>query len=256
MTNGTNCVNINDVDHNRADTVNFPLSATDDIGHPLTVQRRPTRPTSSMTFGIAMNETIQAIKRRRSVRKFRPKPISDKIIMDILDCARLAPTGSNSQPWLFGAVTDSSLKRRIAHQCRSGRFIRHCAVCFAVFADEEARHCLEDASAATVNILLACTAHGIGSCRVGAYKKDYAGAVRELLNVPGNYILIALVAAGFSDERPSPRKKSLDDIIFFNRASSDLPKGDGNEPRPRGRFLRLTARRLRKIRHFIGTYGG
>ncbi|MBW1980293.1 MAG: nitroreductase family protein [Deltaproteobacteria bacterium] len=164
-----------------------------------------------------MNDLIEVIKRRRSIRRFSSEPIPVEIISDILDCARLAPTAINIQPWLFGAVTDPELKQQIAQLADYGKFIKDCAVCFAVFADSTQKYFLEDGSAATENILLACTAHGIGSCWVAGHKKEYAEAVRKLLNVPQPYTLIALVAAGYSDERPAPRKKALDEVTFFNR---------------------------------------
>ena len=167
-----------------------------------------------------MNELTEVIKRRRSVRKFEPKLISEEIIKDILDCARLAPTAINIQPWLFGAVTDPDLKREIADMTDHGKFIKNCAVCFAVFADSTQKYFLKDGCAATENILLACAAHGIGSCWVAGHKKAYVDSIRDLLNVPEPYTLIALIAAGYSKEQPSPKKKTLDEVTFFNKVAS------------------------------------
>ena len=164
-----------------------------------------------------MNEAIEVIKKRRSVRKFERKTIPEEIIKDILDCARLAPTAINIQPWLFGAVTDPNLKREIANMTDHGKFIEDCAVCFAVFADSTQKYFLEDGCAATENILLACTAHGIGSCWVAGHKKAYVDSIRKLLNVPEPYTLIALIAAGYSNEKVSPNKKSLHEVAFFNK---------------------------------------
>jgi len=166
-----------------------------------------------------MNELTEVIKRRRSVRKFEPKPISEEIIRDILDCARLAPTANNLQPWLFGAVTDPSIRREIAEFTEYGKFIKDCAVCFAVFADSTKKYFLEDGCAATENILLACAAHGIGSCWVAGHKKVYVDSIRKLLKVPEPYTLIALIAAGYSKEQPSPKKKTLDEVTFFNKVA-------------------------------------
>ena len=166
-----------------------------------------------------MNELTEFIKRRRSVRKFEPKPISEEIIRDILDCARLAPTANNLQPWLFGAVTDPSIRREIAELTEYGKFIKDCAVCFAVFADSTKKYFLEDGCAATENILLACAAHGIGSCWVAGHKKVYVDSIRKLLKVPEPYTLIALIAAGYSKEQPSPKKKTLDEVTFFNKVA-------------------------------------
>ena len=169
-----------------------------------------------------MNELTEVIKRRRSVRKFETKPISEEIIKDILDCARLAPTAINIQPWLFGAVTDPDLKREIADMTDHGKFIKNCAVCFAVFADSSQKYFLEDGCAATENILLACTAHGIGSCWVAGHKKAYVDSIRKLLNISEPYTLIALIAAGYSNEQPSPKKKTLDEVTFFNTVARKI----------------------------------
>jgi len=166
-----------------------------------------------------MNEAIRVIKNRRSVRKFGSRPISEEIIKDILDCARLAPTAINLQPWLFGAITDLDLKSRLADLTDHGKFIKDCAVCFAVFADSTQKYFIEDGCAATENILLACTAHGIGSCWVAGHKKGYAEDVRKRLNVPKPLTLIALIAAGYTEQNPLPKKKTLAEVTFFNRAS-------------------------------------
>ena len=166
-----------------------------------------------------MNEVIEVIKKRRSVRKFESKAVPEEIIQDILDCARLAPTAINIQPWLFGAVTDPDLKREIAAMTDHGKFIKDCAVCFAVFADSAQKYFLEDGCAATENILLACAAYGIGSCWVAGHKKAYVDSIRKLLNVPEPYTLIALIAAGYSNEQPSLKKKTLDEVTFFNRVA-------------------------------------
>ena len=166
-----------------------------------------------------MNAVIEAIKKRRSVRRFEPKLVDKEVIKEILDCARLAPTAINIQPWLFGAVTDNDLKRQIADMTDHGKFIKDCAVCFAVFADSSQKYFLEDGCAAAENILLACTAYGIGSCWVAGNKKAYVDSIRKLLNVPEPYTLIALIAAVYSNEKASPNKKSLHEVTFFNKFS-------------------------------------
>ena len=168
-----------------------------------------------------MNEAIQVIKTRRSVRKFQARAVSEDIIKDILDCARLAPTARNLQPWLFGAVTESHLKKQLAELTDHGRFIKDCAVCFVVFADANQKYFLEDGCAATENILLACAAHGIGSCWVAGHKKGYAEDIQNLLGVPKPFTLISLIAAGYSEQKPSPNKKPLSETTFYNRASPE-----------------------------------
>lgn len=164
-----------------------------------------------------MNDMTRVIKARRSIRKFQAKPVSEDVVRDILDCARLAPTARNVQPWMFGAVTRADLRRQISELAPYGKFIKDAPVCFAVFCKADAKYLLEDGCAATMNILLACSAHGIASCWVAGHKKPYVEDVRKLLNVPETYALISLTAAGYSDEEPDIKKKPLEDVMFFDR---------------------------------------
>jgi len=157
------------------------------------------------------------IKQRRSVRTFNSDPVSESVIQDILECGRLAPTAKNLQPWIMGAVTDQELRHRISDLAEYGKFIRESPVCFAVFTLAEEKYYLEDGCAATMNIILAASAHGLSTCWVAGDKKEYASAVRDLLHVPKSYTLISLIACGYTDEKASAEKKDLKEVSFFNR---------------------------------------
>ena len=61
-----------------------------------------------------MNDPIVVLKTRRSVRSFRTTPIPKEILEDIIDCARLAPTGRGVQPWEFIVITNAESRERIA----------------------------------------------------------------------------------------------------------------------------------------------
>jgi hypothetical protein len=54
---------------------------------------------------------------------------------------------------------------------------------------------------------------------VAGHKKAYVDSIRKLLNVPEPYTLIALIAAGYSNEKPSLKKKTLDEVTFFNKVA-------------------------------------
>jgi nitroreductase len=163
-----------------------------------------------------MNLGITIIKSRHSVRKFRNTPLDEPVIHDALDCARLAPTARNEQPWLFGVVRDPQIRSRIAALTEHGKFIADAPVCFAVFGEKDATYYLEDCCAATENLIIGLQSHGVGSCWVAGEKKAYAGPVRELLGVPLNYTLVSLVAAGYPGDITITRKKDPDEVIFFD----------------------------------------
>ena len=157
------------------------------------------------------------IKSRRSIRRFQTTPIPEEIIQDILECGSLAPTARNVQPWILGTVTDQEIRHRISDLAEFGRFIRESPVCFAVFVLKGEKHYLEDGCAATMNIILAAAAHSLGTCWVAGDKKEYAVKVRDLLHVPQEYTLVALVACGYPDEEPESHKKPIKDVVFWNR---------------------------------------
>ena len=157
------------------------------------------------------------IKIRRSIREYQEKEIPDNILDEILDCARMAPTAMNLQPWLIGCVTDKRLLESIAELADHGKFIRQAAACFTVFCRKDVKYYLEDGCAATMNIILGAAAKGIGTCWVAGDKKTYAEDIRKLLNVPEEYTLVSLVSAGYAMNSPRPIKKDIKEISFKNK---------------------------------------
>ncbi|MBD3389178.1 MAG: nitroreductase family protein [Candidatus Altiarchaeales archaeon] len=161
--------------------------------------------------------SIDLIRNRRSVREYKDIPVSEEIIEEVLECASLAPTARNVQPWLIGAVTDRELLSELGAISDHGGFIADCAVCFAVFCLADEKYRLEDGCAATMNIIYACEAHNIGTCWVAGDKKAYAEDVRSLLQVPGEYTLISLVPAGYPAGKVAAKKpKRTSEISFRN----------------------------------------
>ncbi len=157
------------------------------------------------------------IKSRRSIRRYQEKSISQKDIGDILNCAHLAPTAINIQPWLIGCVTDKALLKKLAVVADHGKFIGEAAACFAIFCEKGQKYYLEDGCAATMNVIYACAAKGIGTCWVAGDKKTYANEVRKLLKVPEPYTLVSLVPAGYPAEQPKPLKKEAGEVTFKDR---------------------------------------
>ena len=78
---------------------------------------------------------IEAIRQRRSIRKFQGDPIPDEVIEELLESARLAPSGSNRQPWRFIVVTDAKEKAKLRQICFEQAFIEEAPVAFVCCAD-------------------------------------------------------------------------------------------------------------------------
>ena len=161
-------------------------------------------------------DALKVLKERRSIRKYTDKPVSKEIIEDIIDCGRLAATARNEQPWHFVVVTDPERKKYIADTTDYGKFIEYAPVCVMVFCDET-KYMVEDGSAATENILLAARAYGLGSCWVAGHKKSYTESIEKYFGAPEGVKLFSLIAMGYPDEQPNPKKKPLNEVLHFEK---------------------------------------
>lgn len=162
-------------------------------------------------------DALEAIRRRRSVRRFKPDPIPKELVEQLVDAGRWAPSGMNTQPWEFVAVTNPETRRKIADITDYGKFIAQAPLCLAVFC-KDTKYYLEDGCAAVENILIAATALGLGSCWVAGDKKRYVEDIRELLAVPRGYRLVALIAIGYPlDEPGERRRRDLKEILHYER---------------------------------------
>jgi len=161
-------------------------------------------------------DAILALKTRRSVRAYEPRPIPREIIEDLIDCGRLAASANNVQPWEFVVVTEAGLCRRLAGIADYGKFIASAPACIVVLC-RDSTYYLEDGCAATENILLAAWANGLGSCWVAGDKKPYAGEICKMVGAPEGYRLICMVAIGYPAETPGKSKRPLSDVLHWEK---------------------------------------
>jgi nitroreductase len=162
-------------------------------------------------------DAIETLKTRRSIRAYTADPVAREVIEDIVDCGRMAATGSNVQPWEFVVVTDRNLLRRFAELADYGKFLSQAAACILVLC-KDTRYYLEDGSTASENMLLAARAHNLGSCWVAGDKKPYADTIRQEIGAPSAYKLVSLVAIGHPTE--SPRKlerRPLSEVLHWEQ---------------------------------------
>jgi nitroreductase len=165
-------------------------------------------------------DVMNAIKGRRSIRKFADKPIEDEKLEMLLEAARWAPSGSNRQEWRFVVVT-SSVQRELVRKFAPGisatpaAFIVVCAEMEPHARESEQRLCLADCAIASQNIMLAAHEMGIGTCVVLSYDKS---AIRAILELP-DYIEPALiVTVGYPAEAPEPPPRhELSEMVFHER---------------------------------------
>ncbi len=161
-----------------------------------------------------MKDAIEVLKSRRSIRSYTEETVPQNIIEEIVDCARLAPTAMNDQPWDFIAVTKRDLLEQIPPMLGHAEFIAKAAFAVLVLA-REACYAVEDCCAATENLLIAAAAHGLGSCWVAGTKQAYGPAVVKVFGAPADRQLVAIVSFGYPAEDPKVDKRPLADILHW-----------------------------------------
>ncbi len=159
-------------------------------------------------------DALEAIRKRRSVRRYRDVVIPKADLETIVDAARLAATGSNRQPWDFIAVTEKSM---ICNFKVSGAWIAEASAVIVVVMDPRSRWWVEDGAAAIENMLLASTALGYGSCWVEGDALPHEDTLKSLLGIPSDRHVLALVPVGIPAEVPQPGKKPLEEVLHWER---------------------------------------
>lgn len=168
-------------------------------------------------------QPIDAILKRRSVRRFRPDPVPDELVNLILESATCAPTGGNMQPWEFLVVTDPALKQALVNETYAGyysgpgnpqRWIGTAPVLIIILCNFKrtlARYGQDayqwaplDVAAATENMILTAVANGLGSCWIGGFREP---EVRKLLKLPDLVKPIGYLPIGWPSEEPLPKPR-------------------------------------------------
>lgn len=163
-------------------------------------------------------EVIEAIKTRRSIRKYKAESVPEETVATILDCGRWAPSASNRQPWQFIVLKDSEVRKRLGRALPAGAFVADAPLAIAVVIDPAgSSHPVEDGAAATQNMLLAVHAVGLGSCWIGSYNSANEATAKEVLGVPPEYRLLSVIAIGYPAESPTKTRKDLDQLTFSDR---------------------------------------
>ena len=161
-------------------------------------------------------EIFEAIRKRASVRTFAPCEIGERELEQIVDAGRRAPSGYNRQPREFVIVRDAAILKRLAkiQDC-----IGEASAAVAVVMDEQGSdYWKEDAAAAIENMLLATVALGYASLWVEGYVLRHEDYGKDVLGVPKDRRLLAILPIGKPAEEPRQAdKKPLADVAHRDR---------------------------------------
>ncbi|MBC8273968.1 MAG: nitroreductase family protein [Chloroflexi bacterium] len=188
-------------------------------------------------------DVMQAIKGRRSIRKYRNEPVPEEALQTVLEAARWAPSWANTQCWRLIVVRDKETKSKLADTLKGTRpgksnpateAVRGAPVVIAacgerglsgLYKDESGQSLpatdkgdwwlMFDVALAMQNMSLAAHALGLGTVHTGSL--DAVEAAR-ILGVPENVVVVELVPLGWPDEEPAARpRKEINEFVFFEK---------------------------------------
>ena len=163
---------------------------------------------------------LDVIKTRKSIRRYKDTPVEPEKLANVLEAARLAPSARNLQDWKFIAVTDTEKRLALQEACGGQRQVGQAPVTLVVCANNDSNMSCGlskttiDCCIAMSFMLLQAEEEGLGMCWLGHF---YADKVKEILNIPEDYIVVAVSPLGYADEDPAPKpRKAAEEVICYN----------------------------------------
>ena len=168
-------------------------------------------------------ELYEAIKQRRSARKFLDKDVSNNDLKKIIDAANHAPTACDIQGYRFIIVNDKKVKQRIVDN-GAASFIMGAPAGILVLYDNRTRNIeyddnVQSGAAAIQNMLLMAYSLGIGSCWICHLPTKRQ--LRKILKIPHNYDPLAYIALGYPLKKikERPRRHKTEELMSYNKFS-------------------------------------
>jgi nitroreductase len=162
----------------------------------------------------------EVLDKRRSIRKYKDAPIPKEKIIKILEAARIAPSAGHRQPWHFIVVENKDTIKKLAKR----EWAAEAPVMIVGLADQVASQNWwgNDLGIALEHIVLAATNLGLGTCWMGQTGRHEL--IKNLLDIPDNLTVIAVIPIGEPDETPAPKeRKSLDTIVSWEKYGVKSP---------------------------------
>jgi len=177
-------------------------------------------------------EVLEAIRTRRSIRKYKSAPVDDKTLGTVLEAARQAPSWANTQCWRFVVVRNAEIKGKLSdtlNQTNPARdAVRSAPLVIVACAETgKAGHkdgepvtdkgdwFMFDVALAMQNLVLAAHSLELGTVYVGRFD---AREVARILSVPDGHRVVAITPLGYPDETKEPRpRKELNEIVHYDK---------------------------------------
>ena len=182
-------------------------------------------------------EVFDAIKSRRSIRKYQDKPVEDEKLQAVLEAVRAAPSWANMQCWRMIVVKDKAQREKISTMSfvesffapkgykanPSKKALAEAPVVIVLCADPaqsgvlwDQNYYLVDTGIAAANLMLAARAQGLGTVFVGIFEEE---KIKTFLNIPAAVRIVGLFPVGYPTEekKDGPPRKPMSEICFYEQ---------------------------------------
>lgn len=182
-------------------------------------------------------DLFEAIRTRRSVRRFADKQVEEDKLASLLEAVRQAPSWANMQCWKFVVVKDPPAKEKLSELSYVEAFfapkgyksnpakkgLAEAPVVIVACADPsqsgviwKQSYYLTDIGIAAQNLMLAARGLGLGTVFVGVFNEE---AVRDLLDIPPSMRVVGLFPVGYplQEKTEGPARKPLEEIVFYEK---------------------------------------
>lgn len=172
----------------------------------------------------AEQAVLDNIATRTSIRDYEARPVEKEKIEKMLRAAMAAPTAMNKQPWHFVVVDQRNVLDALAGANPYAKMLKKAPLAIVVCGNTDKMiegggrdFWIQDASAATENLLLAAHAMGLGAVWTGAYpSEERCISISKVLSLSDNLIPLNMIVVGYPAEHPQPKQKFKEENISYN----------------------------------------
>ncbi len=168
-------------------------------------------------------DVLDAIRKRRSIRKYLPVSVEWDKVIDVLEAGRHAPSAGNLQDWKFVIVTDAKKKEAIATPCLNQVWMETAPIHIVICSNPEKavqhydergeEYSIADAACVAMSMMLAATAQDLATCWVGAFERTL---LIEAVGIPDRATPRLILTLGYADEIvPAPPRMPLESLVFL-----------------------------------------
>ncbi len=163
---------------------------------------------------------LELVKKRYSVRAYKPDPVEDDKLQKVLEAAHRAPTAHNLQPFQFIVIHTKGKEAELRRIYSASWFVQAPIIICACGIPSQSwvrsdgkNYCDVDVAIAMEHLILAATDLSLGTCWIGAFNPN---AAREVLKLPADVEPIAFTPLGYSDgESRLNKRKSVDELVRY-----------------------------------------